>query len=95
MQPTAKRYYISLGGQQAGPFTIEQLRAQRVRPSTQVWDDDRWTWIPASHLEEFAELLRPRKRSANPQQHGPWRWLDRLREAIARPFRTHHETEIG
>ncbi len=56
-QTTEKRYYISLRGVQAGPFTHAELHYQPVRRKTLVWNEDEWAWIPAGHMAALAGLF--------------------------------------
>jgi TM2 domain-containing membrane protein YozV len=46
-------YYIGDGGQQRGPFTIEQLRGMQLSPDTLVWREGMPQWQPARLVPEL------------------------------------------
>lgn len=50
-------YYIGDAGHQRGPFTIDQLRAMKLAPSTLVWREGMPQWQPAHLLPELQLLL--------------------------------------
>lgn len=51
------QYYVVEAGQQAGPFTIEQLRDRGVRPDTLVWREGMAQWMPAGSVAELGALF--------------------------------------
>lgn len=59
------KYYVKIGEEQRGPFTLEQLqgmwRAGAVTMETNYWVEGFDEWMP---LETILELLQP-----SPQQH--------------------------
>ncbi len=50
-------YFIAVNGQQTGPFTLEDLAAQRVTAQTLVWREGMAAWAPAGTLPELASIL--------------------------------------
>ena len=54
-------YHVSVNGQQAGPYTIEQLRqfslAGEFSPATFVWKTGMAGWEPASNLPDLAPVF--------------------------------------
>lgn len=50
-------YYIHVDGSHKGPFTIEQLITERIRPETMVWRAGLSGWIQASNLPEIAAAV--------------------------------------
>ncbi len=66
-------YWIIVNGQQKGPFTIEQLRWQKITPQTDVWGDGMPNWTKASQVPELQTLFtagaaQPQQQAAQPQQ---------------------------
>lgn len=47
------QYYYSDGLEKHGPFSLEELRAKKLKRKTLVWHHPREIWIPA---EDYAEL---------------------------------------
>ncbi|WP_026708992.1 GYF domain-containing protein [Flavobacterium frigidarium] len=52
-----KTYYINNGGENAGPFTIEQLQFQLVLKETLVWSNGMVAWKPAATFPELQQLF--------------------------------------
>ncbi len=46
-------YYVADGGQQRGPFTIDQLKAMGLRPETLVWCEGMDQWRRADLVAEL------------------------------------------
>jgi TM2 domain-containing membrane protein YozV len=46
-------YYVADGSTQKGPFTIEELKGQGVRPETLVWKEGAPNWLPAGQVPEL------------------------------------------
>lgn len=68
----AKRYFLSRHGQQAGPFTKEELRAMNITADTHVWNEELFDWAKAETFGELKEVFQP----AVPVVHrGPLDWL--------------------
>src|SRR5574344_326331 len=51
------QYFIIENPQQAGPFTVEQLRTKNITPETLVWAEGMTDWTPAWKVEELRPLL--------------------------------------
>lgn len=51
------KFFIVENNQQAGPFTIEEMAARGVTPSTPVWREGMSDWTPAGNLPELASLF--------------------------------------
>ena len=51
------QYFIIIDGQQAGPFSKEELQQHMVRPESLVWRQGLPDWIKASDLPEIAEII--------------------------------------
>lgn len=47
------QYYYSDGLEKHGPFTLDEIRAKKLKRKTLVWHHPRETWIPA---EDYSEL---------------------------------------
>ena len=47
------KYYIHDGIDQEGPFTIEELRGQRLNQNIQVWHNGLRHWSPVQDLPEL------------------------------------------
>lgn len=48
-------YYVMLGGQQKGPYTLDQLVELGIRPDTYVWCKGMADW---QHADEVADICR-------------------------------------
>jgi membrane protease subunit (stomatin/prohibitin family) len=59
--PPLSQYFVSMGGQQAGPFdmnTLKQMIAQnQINKETFVWKEGMANWIAASQVPEVAVLF--------------------------------------
>ena len=55
-EPNPRLWYVRTGGRMRGPFTLEQLRAERDRkqltPAAEL-SEDRKTWVLACSLHEL------------------------------------------
>lgn len=51
------KFFIVENNQQAGPFTIEEMAAHGVTPSTPVWREGMSDWAPAGNIPELAPLF--------------------------------------
>ena len=50
-------YYIASSQGPLGPYSIEQLKARRLKPDELVWRNELPEWTRADALEELAEVL--------------------------------------
>lgn len=59
--PQGPQYFAALGGQQAGPFSMDALRQQvqsgAVTKETLVWTEGMAEWTPAGNVEAVAKLF--------------------------------------
>lgn len=59
--PGGTGFHVAYDGQQAGPFTLEQLRADaqagRLSATTLVWRQGMGQWQPAAQIQEIAAVL--------------------------------------
>lgn len=53
-----KTYFIHLEGRQLGPFSIEELKQQRIARNTPVWCEGMADWTTAVSVEELQILFR-------------------------------------
>lgn len=51
------KFFIVENNQQAGPFTLEEMAARGVTPSTPVWREGMNDWTPAGNVPELASLF--------------------------------------
>jgi TM2 domain-containing membrane protein YozV len=62
-------YYVSEGGRQQGPFTVEQFRRTGIAPDVMVWADGLPEWRRADQVPALAGvILRPTPPMGSPQQ---------------------------
>ena len=54
----AERYYAMIDGEQKGPYTLEELPAAGVRPSTYIWAKGMPDWQKAEDNAEVCRLFR-------------------------------------
>lgn len=52
-------YFIIENGQQAGPFSLEQLIQKGITPETLVWTQGMEDWTPAWKIEELKRNIPP------------------------------------
>ena len=52
------KYFIAVGGQQQGPYTIDELRGMEIYADTLVWKSGMPDWQPASAVEELSGIVR-------------------------------------
>ncbi len=50
-------YYIAIADQRQGPFTVDQLKTQDLRPETLVWQQGFAAWKRADEVAELRDLL--------------------------------------
>jgi len=52
-----KYYYYVKEEQQFGPFTLEEIQAQKIKKSTLIWADGMEDWAAAETVEELKDFL--------------------------------------
>jgi hypothetical protein len=61
--PPVSQYYVSINGQQTGPFSIQQLQqmiqAGQIERKTYVWKQGFANWILAEEIQEVATMFNP------------------------------------
>lgn len=66
------KFYIAVNGNQAGPYTFDQLRSQNVTPDTLVWFAGQPDWAKASTIPQLQTLFvsqqQPYQQPQQPQQ---------------------------
>ena len=50
-------YYLHDGKEQSGPFTIEELRLQKLNPEIRLWSEGMEKWKKVSEIEELNGFL--------------------------------------
>jgi len=50
-------YYIAEGGQQRGPYALEDLASQGLRPDTLIWTEGMSQWQRADHVPALRGVL--------------------------------------
>ena len=63
------KYYIAVGGQQQGPYTLEELSGMEIYADTLVWKSGMPNWEPAGSIEELTGIVRIQ--AATPQPPAP------------------------
>jgi tetratricopeptide (TPR) repeat protein len=67
-----KHYYYAKNEQRLGPFTIDELKTNRLKKSTLVWTEGMQDWTSANDIEELKDILisepppLPKKTTATP-----------------------------
>lgn len=65
-------YFIHINGQQRGPLTVDELRAEGITSDTMVWRAGLPNWIAASELPELAVIFQqPPFSDQQPYGHAP------------------------
>lgn len=74
----SSKYYMIVGGEQTGPYSLEDLKYAGLKPDSHVWREGLDNWVVASSLPELAHLFNPPSQDAyheqpqyGPQHHGP------------------------
>jgi hypothetical protein len=88
-----KTYYISLRGEQAGPYTRDELQSQGLRRWTPVWNEATWAWTPAESVDELKSLFARSKHDSGLLQRGLLTWSGRVSVSIARALYPHYRKE--
>ena len=52
-----KCYYLHLGSEQQGPFSLEELQQKNIQPDTPVWKEGFSNWIKAGELNELQTIF--------------------------------------
>jgi Family of unknown function (DUF6232)/GYF domain 2 len=52
-----KDYYYNDGENQYGPFSIEELKSEKISKSTMIWTEDLDDWQPAIEIVELKKLF--------------------------------------
>jgi hypothetical protein len=52
-------YFIEKNGKQSGPYSLEELRQEKISASTLVWKEGLADWVSASELAELNAILIP------------------------------------
>ena len=53
-----KHYFYSVGDNQKGPFTFEQLKNENIHNETLIWFEGLDKWTPAKHILELEDILQ-------------------------------------
>jgi hypothetical protein len=64
-------YYFHNGNSQEGPFTLEEILKQSIKPNTAIWKEGEPAWQDAIKFSEFAGLFASTQRQAPPQFSPP------------------------
>ncbi|MFQ3576521.1 MAG: M48 family metalloprotease [Cytophagales bacterium] len=54
----SQQFYIAVNGQQAGPFTIDDLKAKNIQRDTLVWTEGLDNWTKAEHIPLLKDVFR-------------------------------------
>lgn len=60
-------YYIISGGEQQGPYSVQQLAQLKITSDTLVWTSGMQDWTPAWKIEELRFIFDPQYAHANRQ----------------------------
>lgn len=90
---TEREYFIILRGEQAGPFTRDELRGMPVHRHTPVWNEEKWLWTPAEAVATLADLFSRADSAAG--GHSPFRnWLRTALGRMVPAIQPGHQTEM-
>ncbi len=60
--PAQSQFYVSINGQQSGPFNLDALqqmiKQKQVQENSYVWKEGMSAWQPASNVPEVAQLFK-------------------------------------
>lgn len=59
-------YYYHNGNLQEGPFTLDEILKQPIKPNTAIWKEGEPIWQDAINFSEFAVLFSTNQRQAPP-----------------------------
>lgn len=69
------KYFISVNGQQQGPFEESELLANGITPNTLVWTEGMPEWEPANQIAELQHLFNTASHQQMPITKQPKTWL--------------------
>jgi hypothetical protein len=52
-----RTYFIYNGNDQLGPFSLEELKKQKISRQTLVWFDGLADWTPVENIQELGDLI--------------------------------------
>lgn len=52
-----RHYFLVVDGEQAGPFSIEELKSQNINPNSLVWYQGLSEWVEAKTIAELEPLF--------------------------------------
>lgn len=55
----SKQYYLLENSQKIGPFTIDELKEENIKPNTLVWSKNLNEWTNARKIDELEEIIMP------------------------------------
>jgi TM2 domain-containing membrane protein YozV len=67
-----KTYFVAEAGQQRGPFPLDQMSAQGVRPDAMIWAEGMPNWMPARDVPEVSAAIGGGALPPSPGQTAPW-----------------------
>lgn len=70
-----REYYYLEGAEKMGPFTLEELKAQKINRSTKIWRNPWSDWKPAWQIPELSEYLKGIPPEVGDSNIGPLREL--------------------
>lgn len=53
------KYYVAVNGSSQGPYTVDQLAAMQLKPTTLVWRSGMSEWTKLAAMPELSHLLQP------------------------------------
>ena len=72
----SQHYFISISGQQAGPFTFEELKAKRITADTLIWTEGLDKWTRAGDIPLLSDILGQAAPPPPPNSFEPPRYKD-------------------
>jgi len=53
-----KKYFLLKSGQQVGPFSIDELKAKKIKKTNLVWAEGMADWLKAGEVAELNDLFK-------------------------------------
>jgi hypothetical protein len=53
-----KKYYLSIDGQQSGPYSLDELKTMQLTDQNLIWEEGMSSWVSVNQLVELKESVK-------------------------------------
>jgi hypothetical protein len=61
LQMFMRKYFFKDGDIEKGPFSLDQLKLEKINANTPIWFEELGEWVAAGEVEELEEYLQAKK----------------------------------